>query len=47
MPALVNAVRLTAAFVWIMVPATVMGATLPVTVRALGRQDPHFGRVLG
>ncbi|NIR25240.1 MAG: hypothetical protein GWN78_18985, partial [Gammaproteobacteria bacterium] len=35
------------AFVLLLVPATAMGATLPVLVRALSREDPNFGSVLG
>ena len=44
---LLNAVRLIFAFVLLAIPATVMGATLPVVVSALSQRDPNFGRVLG
>lgn len=42
-----NALRLTFAFVLLLIPSTAMGATLPVMVAALYRRDPRFGRVLG
>ena len=42
-----NTLRLGAAFVLLLVPATAMGATLPVLVKALSRDDANFGRVLG
>ena len=44
---LVNAIRLATAFGVLIVPATAMGATLPVLVGALGRRREDFGRVLG
>ncbi len=46
-PELLNPFRLTLAFGVLMIPATAMGATLPVLVKALSRHDPSFGRVLG
>lgn len=46
-PALLNLIRLALAFVVLMIPATAMGATLPVLVTALSRRDENFGRVLG
>ncbi len=46
-PWLLNAVRLALAFGLLMIPATAMGATLPVLVKALFARDPRFGRVLG
>ena len=46
-PAVLNILRLAIAFVILMVPATAMGATLPVLVKALSRRDNNFGRVLG
>lgn len=42
-----DAVRLASAFVLLVVPASAMGATLPVLARSLGARDPNFGRVLG
>jgi len=44
---LLNAARLVIAFVLLLIPATVMGATLPTVVSALSQRDPNFGRVLG
>jgi predicted membrane-bound spermidine synthase len=44
---LVNPVRLGFAFLLLLVPSTAMGATLPVMVSAVYRQDPRFGSVLG
>ena len=46
-PWLLNPARLLVAFAAMMIPATAMGATLPVLVRALSRHDPRFGAVLG
>ena len=46
-PWLVNAIRLATAFGVLIVPATAMGATLPVLVGALCREREDFGRVLG
>jgi spermidine synthase len=46
-PAILNPLRLGAAFVLLLLPATAMGATLPVLVRALLAKDPNFGSVLG
>ncbi|HKJ24429.1 MAG TPA: spermidine synthase, partial [Myxococcota bacterium] len=46
-PAAVNGLRAVVAFVAMMVPATAMGATLPVLVKSLSRHDARFGRVLG
>ncbi len=46
-PAVLNLLRLAIAFIILMVPATAMGATLPVLVNALSRRDDNFGRVLG
>jgi spermidine synthase len=46
-PAIANAVRLGVAFVLFLVPATAMGATLPLLVRELHRADPIFGHALG
>jgi spermidine synthase len=42
-----NSLRLGLAYVLLLIPATAMGATLPVMVAALFRVHPHFGRVLG
>lgn len=46
-PLLLNVVRLTIAFGILLVPAIAMGATLPVVVQALTRQDPNFGANVG
>jgi predicted membrane-bound spermidine synthase len=46
-PALLNPLRLALAFALLLAPATAMGATLPLMVRALHRHDARFGRVLG
>ncbi len=46
-PAALNAVRMALAFVLLLVPATAMGATLPIAARALGPLEPDFGRLLG
>jgi spermidine synthase len=45
--AVLNLLRLAIAFASLMVPATAMGATLPVLVQAVSRRDDNFGRVLG
>jgi predicted membrane-bound spermidine synthase len=42
-----NGVRLSAGFLLLLVPATAMGATLPLMVRALRARDPSFGGALG
>jgi predicted membrane-bound spermidine synthase len=46
-PWLLNALRLGVSFLALLVPASAMGATLPILVRALGERDPNFGSVLG
>lgn len=46
-PWLLNLVRLSVAFALLVVPATAMGATLPVLVHALTRVDKNFGASLG
>jgi predicted membrane-bound spermidine synthase len=46
-PWVLNPLRLFIAFALLVVPATAMGATLPVLVKALGARDPNFGSVLG
>jgi len=46
-PASLNALRLALAFALLLIPATAMGATLPLLTQALSARDPHFGRVLG
>lgn len=46
-PALLNTLRFSIAFVLLLLPATAMGATLPVLARALSARDPRFARVLG
>lgn len=46
-PWALNLLRLTTAFVLLLVPSTAMGATLPLLVRVLSASDTHFGGVLG
>jgi len=46
-PWLLHATRFPLAFVLMMVPATAMGATLPVLVKAAFEESHGFGRVLG
>ena len=46
-PWLLNFLRLAIAFIILLVPATAMGATLPVLVEAISRKDDNYGRVLG
>jgi predicted membrane-bound spermidine synthase len=46
-PLALGAVRFGAAFALLAVPATAMGMTLPLLVRALSARDANFGRVLG
>jgi spermidine synthase len=42
-----DALRLSTAFVLLLLPATAMGATLPVLVRALSVAEPDYGRAVG
>lgn len=46
-PAALNLVRFMVAFALLLVPATAMGATLPILAGALSATEPRFGRVLG
>jgi spermidine synthase len=46
-PWLLNAARLAIAFALLVVPASAMGATLPVLTEALARSNPNFGANLG
>lgn len=46
-PVLLNAMRVTIAFVILVTPAIAMGATLPVLAKALSRQDSNFGANIG
>ena len=46
-PALLNSVRFLVAFVLLLIPATAMGATLPILAGALSFTEPRFARVLG
>jgi spermidine synthase len=46
-PWFLNPLRLLIGFLLLLVPATAMGATLPVLVKALRAHDPNFGSVLG
>ena len=45
--AALDALRLVSAFVLLALPASAMGATLPVLARSLGARDSNFGRMLG
>jgi spermidine synthase len=42
-----NVLRVGASFCLLVIPASAMGATLPLLARALSAHDPNFGRVLG
>jgi predicted membrane-bound spermidine synthase len=46
-PAILNAARMAAAFLLMVVPSAAMGATLPLLVRTLAGRDSGFGRALG
>ena len=46
-PAVLNALRFVVAFLLLLIPATAMGATLPILAGALSVGEPRFGRVLG
>lgn len=46
-PAVLNPLRFVCAFVLLTLPATAMGGTLAVLVKALSAWDDNFGRVLG
>jgi MFS family permease len=46
-PAAVNALRLGASFLLLVVPTTAMGLTLPILTRALARAQVPFGEALG
>jgi spermidine synthase len=46
-PLILNPLRLLISFSLLLIPATAMGATLPVLVKALSARDPRFGDVLG
>ena len=46
-PVWLNLLRFALAFGLLSVPATAMGATLPLLVKSLHRLDPNLGRVLG
>jgi len=46
-PWILNPLRSLIGFAMLVVPATAMGATLPVLVKALRARDPNFGSVLG
>jgi len=46
-PMLLNGVRLTIAFLTLLLPAIAMGATLPVLVHALSLRDSNFGSSVG
>ena len=46
-PWLLNPLRLGFGFALLLLPATAMGATLPILVKALRARDPNFGAVLG
>jgi spermidine synthase len=46
-PWVLNPLRFVSGFLLLLLPATAMGATLPVLVKALRASDPSFGSVLG
>ncbi len=46
-PVALNGLRVSLAFGLLLIPATAMGATLPVMVAALRARDPSFGGALG
>jgi predicted membrane-bound spermidine synthase len=46
-PWLLNPLRLLFAFLLLVIPATAMGTTLPILVKALRAWDPSFGSALG
>jgi spermidine synthase len=46
-PEALNAFRLLAAFLLLLIPATAMGTTLPLLVRAVTARGTEFGRALG
>jgi spermidine synthase len=46
-PSVLNPLRLLIAFALLLIPATAMGATLPLLVKTLSAREPNFGRVLG
>jgi spermidine synthase len=46
-PWTLNALRGVATFLVLLLPATAMGATLPLLVKALRAHDPSFGSILG
>ncbi|MFT5441191.1 MAG: spermidine synthase [Myxococcota bacterium] len=46
-PLILNPLRLALGFLVLFAPATAMGATLPLVVRAMHARDPNFGSVLG
>ena len=46
-PWILNPLRLAVGFTLLLIPATAMGATLPLLVKALHARDPNFGAVLG
>jgi predicted membrane-bound spermidine synthase len=46
-PWILNPARLLLAFVFLLIPSTAMGLTLPLLTEALVAADPNFGRALG
>ena len=42
-----NGMRITVAFLLLLIPSSAMGATLPLLARTLSASDSNFGRVLG
>ena len=44
---LLNGLRFGVAFILLLVPATAMGATLPILARSFPSSEPRFGRALG
>lgn len=46
-PWILNPLRVSFAFLLLLIPSTAMGMTLPLLTKALSKFDPFFGRVLG
>lgn len=46
-PVILNLIRSLIALLLMLIPATAMGATLPILVKALNEKEHNFGRVLG
>lgn len=46
-PLVLNGIRVSMSFFLMLIPTTAMGMTLPLVVKALYAESPHFGQVLG